>query len=197
MKKNISFIPGGWDNGELVYAYSYRFEETPVFLQREDCIENRKNDGAVYGFDNISLLTSEKYGPETTVTARCAFEDLGAPLIVLADSMARDSRGVCRYGDYLEVVLWKNGVNVWRMWMENGTVTWKQLLGVEFPVSEGEAHTLSVTAHADSLEITADGRKMWLHVPELYPAFHVDINACEGINRFYSFRVSKPETNIM
>ena len=197
MKKNISFIPGGWDNGELVYAYSYRFEETPVFLQREDCIENRKNDGAVYGFDNISLLTSEKYGPETTVTARCAFEDLGAPLIVLADSMARDSRGVCRYGDYLEVVLWKNGVNVWRMWMVNGTVTWKQLLGVEFPVSEGEAHTLSVTAHADSLEITADGRKMWLHVPELYPAFHVDINACEGINRFYSFRVSKPETNIM
>ena len=197
MKKNISFIPGGWDNGELVYAYSYRFEETPVFLQREDCIENRKNDGAVYGFDNISLLTSEKYGPETTVTARCAFEDLGAPLIVLADSVARDSRGVCRYGDYLEVVLWKNGVNVWRMWMVNGTVTWKQLLGVEFPVSEGEAHTLSVTAHADSLEITADGRKMWLHVPELYPAFHVGINACEGINRFYSFRVSKPETNIM
>ena len=140
MKKNISFIPGGWDNGELVYAYSYRFEETPVFLQREDCIENRKNDGAVYGFDNISLLTSEKYGPETTVTARCAFEDLGAPLIVLADSMARDSRGVCRYGDYLEVVLWKNGVNVWRMWMVNGTVTWKQLLGVEFPVSEGSEH---------------------------------------------------------
>ena len=197
MKKNISFIPGGWDNGELVYAYSYRFEETPVFLQREDCIENRKNDGAVYGFDNISLLTREKYGPGMTVTTRCAFEDLGAPLIVLTPQITQDPRGINRYGDYIEVVLWKNGVNVWRMWMENGTVTWKQLLGVEFPVSEGEAHILSVTAHADSLEITADGRKMWLHVPELYPAFHVDINACEGINRFYSFRVSKPETNIM
>lgn len=193
MKRDISFVPNAWENSGLVYAYSYRFEETPVFLQRRDCIENRKNEGAVYGFDNISLLTEEKYGPETTVTACCAFEDLGAPLIVLADSMTRDPRGVCRYGDYLEVVLWKNGVNVWRMWMEDGTVTWKQLLGVEFPVSEGERHTLSVTAHADSLEITADDRKLWLHIPELYPAFHVGINACEGINRFYSFRVSQSE----
>lgn len=193
MKRDISFVPNAWEKSGLVYAYSYRFEETPVFLQRRDCIENRKNEGAVYGFDNISLLTEEKYGPETTVTACCAFEDLGAPLIVLADSMTRGPRGVCRYGDYLEVVLWKNGVNVWRMWMEDGTVTWKQLLGVEFPVSEGERHTLSVTAHAESLEITADDRKLSLHIPELYPAFHVGINACEGINRFYSFRVSQSE----
>lgn len=190
MTREISFVRDAWEGSGLVYAYSYRFEETPVFLQREACIENRKNDSAVYGFDNISLLTEEKYGPETTVTACCAFEDLGAPLIVLADSMTRDPRGVCRYGDYLEVVLWKNGVNVWRMWMENGAVTWKQLLGVEFPVSEGEMHTLSVTAHSDSLEITADGRKLWLHVPELFPAFHVGINACEGINRFYDFRIA-------
>ena len=193
MKRDISFVPNAWEKSGLVYAYSYRFEETPVFLQRRDCIENSKNGGAVYGFDNISLLTEEKYGPETTVTACCAFEDLGAPLIVLADSMTRDPRGVCRYGDYLEVVLWKNGVNVWRMWMEDGTVTWKQLLGVEFPVSEGARHTLSVTAHAESLEITADDRKLWLHIPELYPAFHVGINACEGINRFYSFRLSQSE----
>ena len=187
----ISFAENAWDTGEIVYAYSYRFEDTPEFLQREDCIENRKNDSAVYGFDNISLLTREKYGPNTTVSTRCAFEDLGAPLIVLADALHTDSRGVSRYGDYIEVVLWKNGINVWRMWLENGDVTWKQLLGVEFPVSEGEIHTLSVSAGTDSLEIAADDRKIWLHVPELYPSFHVGINACEGINRFYDFRVER------
>ena len=33
------------------------------------------------------------------------FEDLGAPLLVIADSVSTDGRSVVRYGDYLEVVL--------------------------------------------------------------------------------------------
>ena len=183
----ISFSKNAWTAGELVYAYSYRFEETPVFVRKPDCIENRQNPGAVYGFDNISLLTPEKYGPGTRLSTRCAFEDLGAPLLVLAPWMERDSRGVNRYGDYIEVVLWRNGVNVWRMWRRNGEVTWKQLLGVDFPVAEGETHTLSVAVGTDALEITADDRKLLLAVDDLYPEFHVGLNACEGINRFYEF----------
>ena len=186
----ISFSENDWHSGELVYAYSYRFEETPVFLQKPDCIENRANPGAAYGFDNISLLTPATYGPGVTIRARCAFEDLGAPLLVLSPWMETDSRGVNRYGDYIEVVLWKNGVNVWRMWYRNGEVTWKQLLGVDFPVSEGEIHEIGVTVGTDTLEITADGRRMLLGVEGLYPTFHVGLNACEGINRFYTFETS-------
>ena len=29
----ISFSENAWQTGELAYAYSYRFEETPVFVQ--------------------------------------------------------------------------------------------------------------------------------------------------------------------
>lgn len=189
MNQTFDFSKGSWDTDALGYAYSYRFEETPVFVRREGCIENQKNDAATYGFDNISLLTREKYGPGMTVTTRCAFEDLGAPLIVLTPQITQDPRGVNRYGDYIEVVLWKNGVNVWRMWMEKGAVTWKQLLGVDFPVSETDIHTLSVTTGTDTLQITADDQKILLHVENLYPAYHVGINACEGINRFYALEV--------
>lgn len=189
MNQTFDFSKGSWDTDALRYAYSYRFEETPVFVRREDCIENQKNDAATYGFDNISLLTKEKYGPGMTVSTRCAFEDLGAPLIVLTPQITQDPRCVNRYGDYIEVVLWKNGVNVWRMWMESGKVVWKQLLGVDFPVSETDIHTLSVTAGTDTLQITADDQKILLHVENLYPAYHVGINACEGINRFYALEV--------
>ena len=174
----------------LTYAYSYRFEATPVFVQKADCIENTKNEDAVYGYDNISLLTKETFGPGTKLTTRCAFEDLGAPLLVIADHLSTDNRSVVRYGDYLEVVLWKNGVNVWRMWMENVEVTWKQLMGIDFPVSEHEIHTLSVTIEADTLYIEADDKKMQLYVDNLYPSYHLGINACEGINRFYSLSIS-------
>ena len=187
----IDFSHSNWAAGALDYAYSYRFEETPVFVQKEDCIENQKNPGAAYGYDNISLLTPEKYHPGVTVSARCAFEDLGAPLLVLAPWMEKDPRGVSRYGDYIEVVLWKNGVNVWRMWLQDGEVTWKQLLGVDFPVSEREIHRLSVTVGTDTLEITADDKKILLAVEDLYPSFHVGLNACEGINRFYDLEVSE------
>ena len=141
----ISFSENAWQTGELDYAYSYRFDETPVFVQKPDCIENRENPGATYGFDNISLLTPKKYGPGTTISTRCAFRNLGAPLLVLSPWMEKDRRGANRYGDYIEVVLWKNGVNVWQMWYRDGEVTWKQLLGVDFPVSEEKIHSLSVT----------------------------------------------------
>lgn len=188
--RNILFKEHSWEQDSLTYAYSYRFEETPVFVQKADCIENTKNEDAVYGYDNISLLTKEKFGPGTKLTTRCAFEDLGAPLLVIADHLSTDDRSVVRYGDYLEVVLWKNGVNVWRMWMENGEVTWKQLMGIDFPVAEHEIHTLSVTIEADTLYIEADDKKMQLYVDNLYPSYHLGINACEGINRFYSLSIS-------
>jgi hypothetical protein len=183
------FTKNNWNLEELTYAYSYRFEETPAFIQKEDCVENTKNPDAVYGFDNISLLSRKKFGPGTKLSTRCAFEDLGAPLLVIADKLETDPRGVVRYGDYLEVVLWKNGVNVWRMWMEHGEVTWKQLMGVEFAVSEHDIHTLSVTIEKDTLHIRADDHIMQLCIDQMYDSYHLGINACEGINRFYDLEI--------
>ena len=186
----ITFTENSWNQEQLTYAYSYRFHETPKFVQKKDCIENSKNPDAVYGYDNISLLTRETYRPGTKLSTRCSFEDLGAPLLVITDKLTTDDRSVVRYGDYLEVVLWKNGVNVWRMWMENGEVTWKQLMGVDFPVSESEIHTLSVLIEKDTLYIEADDKKMQLYIDNLYPSYHLGINACEGINRFYDLEIT-------
>ncbi len=188
----INFSKNAWDTKDITYAYSYRFEEIPTFVQKENCIENRRNSDAIYGFDNISLLTKEQYGPLTHISTHCAFEDLGAPLIVIADKLYTDSRGVVRYGDYLEIVLYKNGINVWRMWLENGEVTWKQLMGVEFPVSETDVHSLSVEIGMDSLQIETDDKKMLLHVENMFTSYHVGINACEGINRFYDLEIAGP-----
>lgn len=189
------FSKDSWNLDELTYAYSFRFDETPLFIQKDTCIENTKNEDAVYGYDNISLLTKKSYHSPVTIRTNCAFEDLGAPLLVIANAISTDERGITRYGDYLEVVLWKNGVNVWRMWMENGTVTWKQLMGVDFPVTEHEIHTLSVDIKNDTLHIQADHKNMLLAIDQMYPSYHIGINACEGINRFYDLEILKIDTN--
>ena len=182
---NIDFSRGTWNTDDVTYAYSYRFEETPVFIQRDNCVENQQNSDARYGFDNISMMSRKAYAPGARISTHCAFEGEGAPLIVIADKMFVDPRGVVRYGDYIEVVLYQNGVNVWRMWMKDGKVTWKKLMGVEFPVTHGDIHQLTTEITADRLNIEADGRKMSVLIDPMYSSFHLGINACEGINRFY------------
>ncbi len=181
----IDFSRGAWNSDEITYAYSYRFEETPEFVQQDDCVMNRKISEERYGYDNISVLSQKAYLPGARISTRCSFEDEGAPLITIADKLFTDPRGVKRYGDYYEVVVYHNGANVWRMVMKDGKVTWKKLMGVEFPVTAGEAHTLSVEIASERLNIEVDGRKMSVLAENMYSAFHLGVDACEGYCRFY------------
>ena len=182
----ISFARNAWNTENLTYAYSWRFDETPEFIQRENCIESRENPGAPQKFDNITLLFKDPFGPGTRISTRCAFDRYGAPLIVLAADPETDSRGVLRYGDYLEIVLYEEGINVWRMWRREGKVSWKKLMSCVFPVSAMQIHTLTVEAGTEQLKIRADDREMSLYIPDFYPIWYGGIVACEGVNRFYS-----------
>ena len=112
---------------------------------------------------------------------------------MLAEQLHTDERGFLRYGNYLEIVLYKKGVNVWRMWLRDGKVSWKKLMSVEFPVAAKEVHTLTTKITDERLEIEACGRKMTLFIPDMYPAFHAGINACEEINRFYDLQIDMGE----
>ena len=187
----INFAKDCWTTDEIDYAYSYRFEATPVFVQKEDHVENKPYGDGIYDYDNISVLTKKKFRAGVKTTTHCAFEKLGAPLIVIADKIYTDKNGVLRYGDYIEIVLYKNGMNVWRMYMKDEQVTWKNLVRVKFPVSEGEVHELSTEISEDLLKITAAGQEVSLYVPGLYPEFHLGIDACEGINRFYDIEIEE------
>ena len=70
---HLSFARDQWNTEAFTYAYSRRFEETPVFTQREEYVESLADPDAVYGYQNISFLTREKVASGTKITARCAF----------------------------------------------------------------------------------------------------------------------------
>ena len=185
----IHFSRNAWSSDDLVYAYSYRFTDRPVFTQFDDHIENKADPDGPGGYEYISILTPRQYGTGTSVSTHVSFEGDGAPLIVLADKLYREPDGTLRFGEYIEVVLYRNGINVWRMWYRDGKVTWKKLMGVQYPVTTGELHTLTVTAGEEGLNIAADDRTMSVYIPDMYRSFHAGINACEGINRFYDMTV--------
>ena len=187
------FKKGMWED-KFTYANSFRFVEMPEFIQAEDHVHNRKISEEKFGYDNISLMTREKYGYGTKITTTCAFDNFGAPLIVIAEDMHMCDDGKLRYGDYFEVVLYENGVNVWRMHMdENRKVTWHKALGVEFSVTACEKHELSVTVKENYLVVETCGQKMTLRTYDLKEGFHLGIDACEGINRFYDIEITEAE----
>lgn len=188
---NWNFSRGQWSMDGLTYAYTYRFPETPVFRQLDDCILNSENGSQEQGFDNITLLTKEKCLYGTRIETKCSFDHFGAPLVTIAENIIPDENGNMRFGNYIEVVLYEKGVNVWRMYYKEGKVTWDWLLSVEFPLEEKKIHTLSVEILKSKLAILVNERKMTLHVNDMYPSFHVGINACEGINRFYSMEIEE------
>lgn len=190
----LDFSKGAFTMDGLVYANSYRFAEVPAFTQEADCLVNGKSTALSTGYENVSLMIATPYAGENRIEIRTSFDAWGAPLIVIAEDLEQDKDGHYRYREYYEVVLYEEGVNVWRLTTdERNTVTWRKAMSVDFPVSCGEVHTLTVDVLGDTLEITADGRRMSVLLSDLFDKYYVGIDACENINRFYRLSVTPIE----
>lgn len=185
----ISFGRGQWDSAAMQRAYSFRFTETPDFTQNDDSIASSPNAAHREGFDNISLITRETYSSGTKVSIRCAFEELGCPEIIFVEQPELCDDGAIRYGACFEVVLYKNGVNVWRHYREDGRCFWHKRLGVEYPVAEGKIHELSAEFRDNYLIIHIDGQKNTLRIDDMFPRFHVGLTVCEGVARVYDMTI--------
>ena len=186
----VSFRKGEWNEDRITHAYTYRFPDTNKFLQYDEYIENAVNPSIDFGYDYLSLITREKFPLGTTITTRCSFSGLAAPLLIFSENLDLCEDGSYRYGNYFEVVLYKDGINVWRLWREeDGTVTWHRRLGAEFPVTENEIHTLSVTLEENYFVIDLDGMKLHLRAEDLFPSFYLGITGCEGPCKFYDMTV--------
>ena len=191
--QNVSFTDVDWKK-ELLQAYSFRFTETPDFKQAGDHVTTAINPDHREGFDNISLLLPEPCTAGVKATLRCGFDGLGCPEIILVKKPERCPDGAVRYGECFEVVLWKNGVNVWRHFMdEHHACSWHKRLGVTMPVSEGDIHELTVETAKESITFRVDGVGVELRTEDLFDTFYVGITACEGIVRLYDFTVEREE----
>ena len=87
------------------------------------------------------------------------------------------------------MVLWKNGINVWRHYRENGECFWHKRLGMTFSNEESRIHELSLEVKEQELELTLNGRKTTLHTEDIPTKFHLGITGCEGIVRIYDMTI--------
>ena len=189
-ESKISFAPGGWENAGLEYAYSWRFEALPVFRQEADCIRNSPLKDNPQDFDYMGLLAPGTYTAGAKISVRCSFEKLGAPMLLLSGENEIDEKGVLRTLEYYEIVIWKNGLNVWRHHTENRKTSHYLALGATFPLSTDEIHTLSAEVKEKRLLMEVDGRKLNLFLHDLPASFRLGYTACEGICRLYEMTLS-------
>lgn len=185
----VSFGRGQWNPAAFIQAYSFRFTETPDFIQAEDSIGSGVNPAHREGFDNISLLTKETFAPGVRAHIRCAFESLGCPEIIIVPEAEACEDGATRYGACFEAVLYKDGFNIWRHFREDGRCFWHKRLGVHYPVAENDIHDLTVEVKPDMLIITVDGQKTELRTEDVPARFHLGITVCEGIARVYDMDI--------
>ena len=190
MSKNFySFTNGEWKN-ELVTAYSFRFTETPEFTECPDHITTAVNKNHREGFDNISLLSKENYTAGVKARLRCSFDGIGCPEIILVKQPEQCEDGAVRYGECFEVVLWKNGVNVWRHFMDGEhKCSWHLRLGLTTSVSEWDIHELCVETKENYIIFSVDGVSAQVRTEDLFENFRVGVTACEGIVRLYDFEI--------
>ena len=190
MSKNFySFTNGEWKEA-LTTAYSFRFTETPEFTECPDHIATVVNKDHREGFDNISLLSKESYTAGVRARLRCAFDGLGCPEIILVKQPEQCEDGAVRYGECFEIVLWKNGVNVWRHFMDGEhKCSWHLRLGLKKPVSEGDIHELTVETKKNYIVFSVDGVSAEVRTEDLFDSFRVGVTACEGIVRLYDFEI--------
>jgi len=185
----IDFSKGCWSDADLTTAYSFRFTETPTFTQEQDHIRTAVNPQHREGFDNISLLSKETYTAGVTATLHCSFDALGCPEIILVENLEDCADGAVRYGACFETVLWKNGINVWRHYRDDGKCHWHLRLGLTYPVAEATTHELTVQVQEQALSITLNGQNTVLRTEDLPERFHIGITACEGIVRLYDLKI--------
>lgn len=192
--KKISFANKNWTE-ELQEAYSYRFTETSHFKQAEDHITTAVNAQHREGFDNISLITRRAYSGGVRISLRCAFDGRGCPEIILVKKPERCDDGVVRYGECFEVVLWENGVNVWRHYMDetDHRCYWHKRLGLTLQVAEKDLHQLDVEIMEDYIFFSVDGVCAKLLTEDLFEQFYVGLTACEGIVRLYDLHIEEVE----
>lgn len=189
MQKN--FQKDCWNMDGLTYAYSSRFAPMPQLRQKDDYVENIPEPASRDGYAYTSLVTAEKLQPGVTIRARCAFELDAAPLFVLAREL-EEKDGRLYYSNYLEVVIWKNGINVWELWKdEDGIVKIRCLLSLKLPLASGKVHDFSTKVEKEQFIVTLDDISFRLYCHKIYDSFHLGITACEGPCRFYDMQISE------
>lgn len=212
---DVSFARGKWNPSEWLTFKSVRFDYTHEFVQMDDHIVNPSDPGwsdeELYAKHVTEVYASivhprKLVGNTIEVSSTMSFDHLMAPIIVLTPELDRDERGRLVFKKHYEVVLYRDGINVWHYTYDESLpdgekLQWHLAAFARAPFLPQKRYELKVAMSK------VEGREMRMTVAcgevkfgfedaDLPESFYSGVTACEGRNRFYDFKARTSEAKL-
>ena len=120
--RTFDFSEGRWDRGAFFEARNNDLGRGSPIVQMPDCIMNA-NDPA-WSDDELfknhqadvfsSLILTNRFRGNVAFSSRMSFDHRMAPALVVAGDFETDSQGRTAFLGMYEIVLFEDGINVWR-----------------------------------------------------------------------------------
>lgn len=195
---SCTFQPEGWNRADWLRVKNPMGEHFGDWVQQPQCITNEVPAGVVpetyHG--NLtdtysSMVYKKKVTGNVTITSTMAFTCEMAPLIVLAPDLHANAKGQREFRDHFEVVIFNEGVNIWRYSVADGKLVIRKAAFASFRLEKNVKYLLKVNKTDKTLTVSIAGHSFGYFDDALPDAYYVGITGCEGLNRFYDFAVGR------
>lgn len=187
------FGRGQWNPGEWTMIRRPDEAGSYPWTQRDDCIENTRPAatapaaGAGAPWVYVAMVRKTPVQGDLTVASTMDFQGGLAPSITLTYEIEKDDQGRPVHRQNVEVVLYKEGVNVWRQEVRNGKTAWTLVVYEKLPLKDGTRYAVEVARKGKMMEVRVEGHTLGWREETLPDSVYVGIAGYEGINRFYDF----------
>ena len=204
MSRGIVFAEGKWSRSEWTEVKSARWPDKGRWVQKGDHIENyvpadadeKQWQGPRAPETYASMLWNKKLKGSFTVSSTMDFDYRMAPLIVLAPSYGKNADGFPEYREHWEIIIYDEGINVWHH-QNDGKPTWHLAAQLNCRFEPKKKYELKVQVRREKagaqMIVTCGGMSFSYMEHDLPQELFTGITGCEGINRFYDFKVDYEE----
>jgi hypothetical protein len=132
-----------------------------------------------------------KPGDSLVIASTMAFAHQMAPLILLTPALAKNAKGQQECSERFEIVIFNEGVIVWRHSLKEGKLAYRKAAFASFRLEKDTPYRLEVKKTGTTLTVSVAGHTFGYTDDALPDACYVGSTGCEGLNRFYDFSICR------
>ena len=205
--RTFDFAEGKWDRGEFFEARNDDWNRGSPIVQMPDCVMNANDPGWTDEdlFKNhqsdvySSLILTNRFRGDITFSSKMSFDHRMAPSLVIAGEFATDAQGRKAFRDIYEIVLFEDGLNVWRHRRPNGGKSEIEKVAYTAHVFKKKTpYVLTVVLerkkayggrHTTDVRVSSDEAEVGFRDETVPAVYSIGLLGSEGRCRFYDLTV--------
>jgi len=208
----VDFSRGKWNKDDFSRLDCFNFPYRTDLEQLDNCIANgyspiemfnadleKVKSGVapseIEGFDRGGLFTQsacmykEKQKNGVSFSVDFSFDEFGAPTFFYSREIIKEGDSLVS-AEGIEATAFEKGINFWHSAFdkENKKTNFKKVGHFPYPLERKKIYTIELLTVSDKFGVKLAGQGTWVDFP-MYDTGYIGFYACEGINRFYNFKI--------